>query len=125
MHTRSKGNIGEDIACTFLKREGFIVVGRNYQRKWGELDIIAQKDKVFHFFEVKSVTCDFSRVTNAHRPEDNVHGLKMRHISRMIETYLADNNRELDSEFQFHVISVYMNEKTRRARVKWLKNVIL
>ncbi len=117
--------MGEEVACTFLKGKGFTIVDRNYQRKWGELDIIAQKDKVFHFFEVKSVTADFSDNTNSHKPEDNVHGLKVRHIRRMVETYLADKKRGIDVEFQFHVLSVYMNEKTRRARVEWLKNVIL
>ncbi len=125
MHTRSKGNIGEEVACTFLKGKGFTIVDRNYQRKWGELDIIGQKDKIIHFFEVKSVTADFSDNTNTHKPEDNVHGLKVRHIRRMVETYLADKKQGIDVEFQFHVLSVYMNEKTRRARVKWLKNVIL
>lgn len=125
MHTKDKGNKGEDIACTFLQGKGFIVVDRNYQRKWGELDIVCQKDKITHFFEVKSVTSDFSANFDAHKPEDNVHGLKIKHIRRMVETYMADKKQGIESRFQFHVLSVYMNEKTRRARVKWLKNVIL
>jgi putative endonuclease len=125
MHKRDKGNIGEDIACTFLKGKGFTIVDRNYQRKWGELDIIGQKNNITHFFEVKSVTYDFSTNSDAHKPEDNVHSLKIRHIRRMVETYLADKKIMADQEFQFHVLSVYMNEKTRRAKVKWLKNVIL
>ncbi len=125
MHKRDKGNMGEDIACTFLEGKGFVIIDRNYQKKWGELDMVGQKDKVVHFFEVKSVTYDFSTDSDAHKPEDNVHGLKVRHIRRMVETYLAEKKYEVGQEFQFHVLSVYMNEKTRRARVKWLKNVIL
>ena len=144
IHTRTKGNIGENVACTFLERKGFIILDRNYSRKWGELDIIGQKDDVIHFFEVKSVTDNFSsnssgpavigaisseisdiKITSVHKPEENVHGLKIRHIRRMVETYLAEEKYGLDVEFQFHILSVYMNEKTRRARVKWLKNVIL
>jgi len=36
------GNLGEDIACRFLKKKGFKIVDRNYRKKWGEIDIIAQ-----------------------------------------------------------------------------------
>jgi len=126
LHTRDLGMIGEDVSCTFLKRHGFEIVARNYQKKWGEIDIIARKGGVTHFFEVKSVTSVHDeRSRDVHRPEDNVHGLKGRHIGRMIETYLSESRLGLDAEFYFHVLCVYMDLETRRARVKWVKNVIL
>ena len=125
MHTRTKGNIGENIACKFLEKEGFMVIGRNYLRKWGELDIIAQKDSMIHFFEVKSVSASDLSGSNIHQPEDNVHGLKTKRLRRIVETYLDDKGGGLDREFQFHVLCIYMNAKTRTARVKWLKNIIL
>ena len=124
-NTKVKGNNGESIACTFLEGKGFRIIARNYLRKWGEIDIIAEKDGVPHFFEVKSVTADFSASVNGHRPEDNVHGLKVRHIRRMIETYLEEEGRGLDCEFQFHVLCVFMDMRTRKARVQWMENIIL
>jgi putative endonuclease len=126
LHKRAKGNKGEDIACLYLKRHGFDIVARNYQKKWGELDMVARKDGLIHFFEVKSVTAMYAeRFFDAHRPEDNVHGLKRRHIGRMIETYLSEREGGLDVEFHFHVLCVYMDLNTHRASVKWVKNVIL
>ncbi|MDE2233743.1 MAG: YraN family protein, partial [Patescibacteria group bacterium] len=99
---------------------------RNYQKKCGELDIIAKKDKVVHFFEVKSVTGDFSeKFLDAHRPEDNVDQWKIRHLRRIIETYIADKKLGPEAEFHFHVLCVYMNLDNRRAVVKWLKDIIL
>ena len=125
-HKREKGNKGEDIACIYLERNGFKVVVRNYQKKWGELDIIAVKGGVLHFFEVKSVTAVFAeRFFDAHRPEDNIHGLKVRHIRKMIQTYLIECGRGLDAEFHFHALCVFMDLETRRAHVKWIKDVIL
>ena len=125
-HKRAKGNKGEDVACKFIENKGFVVLDRNYQKKWGELDIIAQKDKIIHFFEVKSVTGDFSeKFFDAHRPEDNVDQWKMKHVQRMVETYLGFTGRGLDTPFQFHVLCVYMNIDARKARVKWLKDIIL
>ncbi len=125
MHKRAKGNKGEDIACKFLIKNGFRVICRNYQKAWGEIDIIAEKDKVIHFFEVKSVTGRSSGDTNSHRPEDNVHGLKTRHIRRMIETYFEESKYGFDREFHFHVLCVYMDMGTRTARVKWIEDIIL
>ena len=50
------GRLGEDIACRFLKEKGFKVVERNYWKKWGEIDIVAEKEGVLRFIEVKTVT---------------------------------------------------------------------
>ncbi len=125
MNTRSKGNIGENVACKFLVGRGFSILTRNYAKNWGELDIVAIKDKVIHFFEVKSVTFDFSKSRFSHKAEDNVHGFKVRQIRRMVETFMSDTNMGMSSEFNFHVLCVYLNMGTRLARVKWIKNVIL
>lgn len=52
--SRAKGNLAEDRACAYLGERGFRIVERNYYAKCGELDIIATKDEVLHFVEVKS-----------------------------------------------------------------------
>ncbi len=52
--SREKGNIGEDKACSFLEELGFKIIDRNYYSRFGEIDIIATKDDVLHFIEVKS-----------------------------------------------------------------------
>lgn len=128
------GNLGEDVACKFLVSKGFVVLARNYQKKWGEIDIIARKDTdpqgavpAVHFFEVKSVSADW----RGHSPEENVHSLKTRHIRRMIETYLTERKGVFsradifETPFQFHVLCVYLNMQTHRATVKWLQNIVL
>ena len=53
---RRIGNLGEKIAGVFLKNHGFLVVERNYLKKWGEIDIIAKKKGKIHFIEVKTVS---------------------------------------------------------------------
>ena len=125
MHKRAKGNIGEDIAVSFLEKKGFHIKDRNYLKKWGELDIVAMKLGMIHFFEVKSVTREMFHNNKDHNPEDNVHGLKVKHLRRIIETYLEEKTGRIDMEFQFHVLCIFMNLDTRTARVKWLENIIL
>lgn len=56
--SRAKGNIGEDKAVSFLEELGFKIIDRNYYSRFGEIDIIASKEDVVHFIEVKSGAYD-------------------------------------------------------------------
>ena len=55
---RKTGNLGEDLACRFLMKHEFNISERNYLKKCGEIDIIADKGSKIHFIEVKSVSCE-------------------------------------------------------------------
>ena len=56
----SKGKLGEDIAVNYLKNCGFEILDRNFAIKAAEIDIIAYKDNIVNFIEVKSrTTIDF------------------------------------------------------------------
>lgn len=120
-YNRLIGDIGEDIACVWLKKQNFLILERNYLKKYGEIDIVAVKDNIIHFFEVKSGT----KGEKGHRPEENVHNLKIQRLKRVIQTYLTERKYGLDAEFQFHIVVVSMNLSTHRARVKLMENIIL
>jgi len=119
------GVIGEDIACTWLQKRNFLIVDRNYNRKWGEIDIVAAKDKILQFVEVKSITVKNSLDKQGQRPEENVHELKVRRLKRVIQTYLLEKRHGLAAEFKFHIMVVRMNSATRRASVEFLEDIIL
>jgi len=59
------GTQNEAKAIEFLIAEGFRIVEQNYYaRKLGEIDIIAIRDDVLHFIEVKSGQADFDPIYN-------------------------------------------------------------
>ncbi len=129
---RRIGDLGEDIACKYLERKGFRVIERNYLRKWGEIDVVAEKAKLLSFIEVKSVSLPSggpvsreigSRVT--YRPEENVHPAKMKRLHRAIQTYLLDRKVPEHVSWRVDVICVYLDFSTRRAKVEVIENVIL
>ena len=124
-YNHDKGNKGEDVACKFLVNKGFAITDRNYSRAWGEIDIIGRKDNIVHFFEVKSVTTTYTDAQNGHKPEENVHNFKIRHIRRMVETYLEEKCNGFETDFSFHVLCVFLNMQTRRAKVEWINDLIL
>lgn len=144
---RRLGDIGENVACVFLEKNGFKIIERNYLRKWGEIDIVAKKGAMIHFVEVKSVSCvtldnvsharptepspkdsfwrePFGRGTmGEYRPEDNMHPWKLKRLSRAMQTYLLE--KRIDLDWQLDLITVRIDEKNRKARAEILENIII
>ncbi len=55
---RRKGKIAEDLACKALEDRGFTVVERNFNTRFGEIDIVALKNGIYYFVEVRSISSD-------------------------------------------------------------------
>jgi ribonuclease HII len=47
------GAIAEEAAASYLSKLGMKILERNWKTKWCEVDVVAQKDKVLYFVEVK------------------------------------------------------------------------
>ena len=63
--SRFFGKKSEDKAIDFLQSRGFKIVDRNfYASRFGEIDIIALKDNILHFIEVKSSKGSFEPIYN-------------------------------------------------------------
>lgn len=131
------GEIGEGVACNFLIKRGFTVIDRNYRKKWGEIDIIAKKDGILRFIEVKTVSRENIRGVSQEtlqqdRPEENVHAWKLKRLYRAIQSYLRDKkvspetlNGVGQAEWQFDVLAVFLDIENREAKVRFTENVIL
>ncbi|MCK5096169.1 MAG: YraN family protein [Candidatus Pacebacteria bacterium] len=121
-NTTSTGNLGESIACKFLVDRGFEICDRNYRKKYGEIDVVAQKRGRLCFVEVKSVlqSIDGSR---GYRPEENVHRQKLRRLSRAIETYLLEKDRLLE-KWDFWVLVVFIDKEEKTVEIRCIKDVV-
>jgi len=47
------GKLGEKLAEDFLINKGYVILYRNWRYSYYEIDIVALKDEVPHFIEVK------------------------------------------------------------------------
>lgn len=124
MTRKDVGQAGEDVATQFLASRGFTIVERNYRRPWGEIDIIAIKDDIVRFVEVKAVSCesldDVSREINSYRPEERVHPAKLKKIARTAELYMGDRREQ---DFQIDVVGVFLDMAKRKARCRLFERV--
>lgn len=114
------GAIGEKLASRFLAENGFVIIDRNYRKKWGEIDIVAEKNNVLHFVEVKAITSKWD-----YMPEDNVRLWKKLRLSRAIRIYFAEKRIPDETEFQIDIVAVFLDFERKKARMRMLENVIL
>lgn len=100
MNTRFLGNIGEEKAAMYLKKQHYKIVETNYNCRFGEIDIIARKDDVLAFVEVKS------RADNAFgSPAEAVTPRKQQKIIITAKNYIAEH-AVTDMCLRFDVIEV-------------------
>jgi len=127
--TQKTGEIGENMAVKFLMKQGFSILDRNYTKKWGEIDIIAEKANKIYFIEVKSVareTLDnVLHETSDYKPEDNMHPWKLKRMSRTIQTYLLSKKIPEEKEWQVDLLVVFLDLKNKKAKIKVVKDIIL
>lgn len=121
-HNKKVGNLGENMACMFLVKHGFNVVDRNYSKKWGEIDIVAKKNNILHFVEIKSVV---SYETTSYMPEENVHSWKLKRLAKTIQTYLTEKSVPHETEWQIDVIAVFLDDKSKKASFRFVENIII
>lgn len=99
---------GEDRACEFLSKNNYVIIDRNFHSRFGEIDIVALKDNVLHFIEVKTTHKNYEaeyRVTKS----------KIQKIIKTIDFYFFKN--PLDIEFQIDAIII--NSQS----IKFIKNI--
>ncbi len=101
--TRKIGNHYETQCITFLKKNSYFIKQRNYISPYGEIDIIAEKNNIIHFIEVKSAKSNF---------ENLLYKLNSKKQNKIIKTaldYLTKYNIN-NKQINFIYMIVYKNK---------------
>ena len=108
--SRAKGNRAEDKAAIFLEDNGYLVIERNFYSRFGEIDIIASKDNVLHFVEVKSGE-DYELAVQ------NITPTKLSRIIKTANVYIKKNALHVD----FMLDAIVVTPKT----IEIIENITL
>ena len=128
MTSKETGILGEKIAEKYLEKKGYEILDRNYSKRFfsgpqkGEIDIIARKDDIICFVEVKSLSQARGGPTSASFPEEKVNFQKQRKIIKMAENWLREKKLPLESKWQIDVISIIVDLENKKAKLRHLKN---
>ncbi len=109
------GRQGEQLAVDFLEAQGCVIVARNWRCRFGEIDIIAERDRIIHFIEVKT-----RRGSAFGYPEESVTSAKRQRWFRAIEYWLQFVAPQVRT-YQADVISILWT--MGEPRIEWIQNV--
>lgn len=101
---RRTGVRGETYAYWYLRRQGYVMIARNFSHRGikGEIDLVGYDGKTVAFVEVKTRTAtdhDFGT------PEQAVTREKQKHLSRVARQFLREY-RAAEAPFRFDVLAI-------------------
>lgn len=105
MNNRQLGKEYEEKACTLLKSKGYLILQNNYVCRFGEIDIIAIKEKYICFIEVK-----YRKNDNCGYPEEAVNISKRKKICKTSQFYMFSHKQYMNYQMRFDVVSVMGDE---------------
>lgn len=104
-HNQQVGKWGEETAAQWLTEHGYEIIGQNIRTPYGEIDIIAKKDSILIFVEVKTLTSSKNFF-----PEQQITKRKREHMLNAAQHYATENNI---SHWQIDVIAIEGKQETK------------
>lgn len=101
MNKRKIGKIYEDMACKYLKDNGYEIIDKNFSCKIGEIDLIAKNEGYICFIEVK-----YREKNSLAKGMYAVDKHKQNRIFKVAEVYLLSREMSFDTACRFDVISI-------------------
>jgi putative endonuclease len=119
----STGAYGEKLAANYLQKNGYEIIETNfknpYGRRLGEIDIIAKKENILIFVEVKTRRLEGG---NSSLPEENITTSKIYKLNKAGQFYIKLNNL-WDFPYRFDAISVWLDANNKTAKIKHIDNI--
>ena len=97
------GKLGELLAEQWLTEQGYAIIEKNWKHGKLEIDIIAQKNEMLHFIEVKT-----RRSNTFGYPEELVNRKKLHHFVTAGTEYIRMN--PFDKWIRFDILSITLME---------------
>jgi putative endonuclease len=111
------GDIGEQVVEKWLVFNNFKILAKNYRTKLGEVDLIAQKDDVIAFVEVKTRKTEYFPTSLV------VNRSKQQKIIRAAKHFVLQNQIR-DKVLRFDVATVLLKENNEHV-VTYIPNAFV
>ncbi|MBY0354082.1 YraN family protein [Candidatus Babeliales bacterium] len=100
--TKELGDKGEDFTAQWLEKQGFTICARNYRKRWGEIDVVASKDELLVFVEVKTRKDKYFPIS------ETVTYSKQKKLIRTAHSFVLEHNIQ-DKVLRFDIAALTSN----------------
>ena len=119
MTNKEIGKLGEQLAKNFLIEKGYKILDMNFHfSKMAEIDIIAKKDSIIHFVEVKTRT-----QTLFGMPLEAITRNKLISIYKCAKYYI-NNSKEKFKKLQIDAIGIIL-DKNGNHKIDFIEDICL
>ncbi len=101
INKRQLGSDEESVAVSFLEKQGYDILERNFRCRQGEIDIIATDEGILCFIEVKYRSND-----RAGSPGEAIDYKKQRIIYKVAEYYIYKKSLSFDIPCRFDAVII-------------------
>jgi putative endonuclease len=101
---RCFGNAAEAVAARYLEGKGYKILARQFRTRFGEIDLVAEKDGELVFIEVKA-----RKNLNFGYPEAAVDARKMRKLATAANIFMEQNQKD-EFPFRFDVLAMLLKD---------------
>ena len=112
------GSMGESIAAKYLHRKGYHIIENNYRTRYAEIDLIARKNNLLVFIEVKT------RVGERYgSPEEAISHNKLYRLVKNAQAYIV--RRSCMKEYRIDAVCIVLDESNCLKRISHHENITL
>lgn len=112
------GNLGERVAASYLRGNGYQILETNYRCPYGEIDIIAREDATLVFVEVRTRTS-----TLYGSPEESITRTKIDHLLAVADDFVT-GHPGLPDERRIDVIAVRLDPDGQLSSIDHIRNAV-
>lgn len=121
VYAKEIGSFGEKKARNYLRKHGYKVIHSDIHAGNSELDIVALKNNVLVFVEVKTRSIK-NNLFNT-RPADAVNKSKISYLKRGASKFCKESGNKYSSYFKrFDIIEVYVSKSERKLTCEDIKH---
>lgn len=109
--------MGENLAVKYLEKKGYVIIERNFRRRYGEIDIIAVSGKTLVFVEVKT-----RKSLLFGKPLESITFRKLREIMNTAQYYVLTHPK-LPKLLRIDAVSILLNKENNIDTIEHVENI--
>ncbi|MFN2137697.1 MAG: YraN family protein [Candidatus Promineifilaceae bacterium] len=116
---RRLGRWGENLAADHLTAKGYRILSRNWRTRYGEIDLVAEKQERIAFIEVKT-----RRGNQFGLPEEAITPQKGRRLLKLGQAYISEHGLH-DTSWQIDLVAIELDDEGSLIRCEHIPNAVM